>query len=134
MIAFIGVILFVLAVIAGVVAIASMMNDSNNRYPGWLLLVAMVMGILGYWMLQAAAHDHSRPDLKPWFESLRSRAGAYCWTAPTTPALKMSTGKARTAATGSGSTGSGLTFRKAPWSTGRKWQAGGPMLQAGEYG
>lgn len=73
-----GPFLFLLAVIAGVVAVCGMMNDGNNRYPGKLLLAALVLGLLGYLMLPALAHDHSRPDLQPWFESLRSRAKAAC--------------------------------------------------------
>jgi hypothetical protein len=66
MIAFIGAILFFFAVVALVGAIAGMMNDSNNRYPGALLLAALVMGILGYMMLPAAAHDHGRPEYHQW--------------------------------------------------------------------
>jgi hypothetical protein len=39
----------------------------------------LVLGILaGLTLGNVKAHDHSRPDLTPWFESLRSKGGAPC--------------------------------------------------------
>jgi hypothetical protein len=40
---------------------------------GCLCLVGMVAIAAG-----AKAHDHNRPDLTPWFESLHSKEGAWC--------------------------------------------------------
>lgn len=84
-----GAILFLLAVIAGVIAMFGMMNDSNNRYPGWLLLIALVLGLLGYSMLPAAAHDHGRPSLDDWYPTLRSPAGAPCCDGPSVDAVHL---------------------------------------------
>lgn len=84
-----GAFLFLFAVIGLVVAVCGMMNDSNNRYPGWLLLIALVLGILGYWMMPAAAHDHSRPGLNDWYPTLRSPAGSPCCDGPSVDAVHL---------------------------------------------
>lgn len=88
-IGWLGPILFFFGVIAGVVAMFGMMNDSNNRYPGWLLLVALVLGLLGYSMLPAAAHDHNKPGLDSWYQGLRSPAGAPCCDGPSVDAVHL---------------------------------------------
>jgi uncharacterized membrane protein YtjA (UPF0391 family) len=46
-----GPILYLIAVIFGVVAVFGMMGNRNNLYPGWFLLIALVLGVLGYSML-----------------------------------------------------------------------------------
>lgn len=44
-----------------------------------ILIVGVVAGILAALFIgNVKAHDHGRPDLKPWFESLRSRADTPC--------------------------------------------------------
>lgn len=45
----------------------------------WIVLIgAAVFATLLVLAAPALSHDHSRPDLKPWFEGLRSRAKAAC--------------------------------------------------------
>jgi len=52
---------------------------SSRRF--WLLTLAptVAVGTLPLWGIDRAyAHDSNRPDLKAWFQSLRSKAGEPC--------------------------------------------------------
>jgi hypothetical protein len=46
--------------------------------PVWLWLLIAVILVLGVCHAPARAHDHSRPELNGWFQSLRSRKGICC--------------------------------------------------------
>lgn len=74
-------ILIVVAVFLGVVAICGMMNDSNNRYPGPMLGVALVLILLSWMIAPAEARDDGRyaaSPLKGWFDQLKSGKGLCC--------------------------------------------------------
>jgi hypothetical protein len=77
--------LLTLAVLALIVVAVYLAERALDRYrpktgtPLRILIALLLVIAIGFVAIKAAsAHDHSRPDLKPWFESLRSRAGAYC--------------------------------------------------------
>lgn len=56
---------------------------------GWLLLLAVVLGAMGYSMMPASAHDHSRPGLDSWYQGLKSPAGAACCDGPSVDAVHL---------------------------------------------
>lgn len=63
---------FVVLMLTGVGSFVAAFYTMNIR---WFLATLVVVVLLG---LPAKAHDHDRPDLTPWFESLRSRANVAC--------------------------------------------------------
>jgi hypothetical protein len=52
-------------------------QNTQSRLPIPMVTAGIVLLILAA-VLPAKAHDHNRPGLTPWFESLRSRANAPC--------------------------------------------------------
>lgn len=43
-----------------------------------LLVLLIVVAVVFVWCTGASAHDHNRPDLTPWFQTLQSKGGAPC--------------------------------------------------------
>lgn len=51
---------------------------SENRYLALAVVSVMALCVLIFSVKMAPAHDHNRPELQPWFESLRSRNKVPC--------------------------------------------------------
>lgn len=71
-------VVFLVIMAIGLVALA--VEWLRDRVSGWLalIIVSLILLVLALSIHPIRAHDHSRPELKPWFESLQSRAGAAC--------------------------------------------------------
>ncbi len=54
----------------------------DNDQKGVLAFVAfvalMIFAMIVFGIVRAHAHDHNRPDLTPWFETLQSKSGTPC--------------------------------------------------------
>lgn len=75
--------LFAIAILFFIIGAAFFGNakrGTQNSLGGIIALIALVIAALGALARVAGAHDHSRPDLTPWFDKLKSNAGALCCT------------------------------------------------------
>lgn len=53
--------------------------DPHHSWPIWaiVILLVIVLGLIVH-IRRSSAHDHARPDLNGWFDSLRSGKGPCC--------------------------------------------------------
>jgi hypothetical protein len=74
-------VLTVIAIVLMVIAFGGMMMDSNNRYPGPMIGVALALMLLAWMITPAEARDDGRyagSPLKGWFDQLKSGKGLCC--------------------------------------------------------
>lgn len=72
---------FLALLITAFVFFANEWKTSSDKFVGRDLIGISWMVVAVLWLIAswpAHAHDHNKPELTPWFESLRSRGGAPC--------------------------------------------------------
>lgn len=69
---------FLVVAVVGLLALA--VEWFRDRVSGWLwlILVSVVLLLFALWIHPVRAHDHNRPDLDPWYSTLRSGKGLCC--------------------------------------------------------